>query len=182
MAIENTMRFRMEYSPPLKGGILLLLLMVAAGSIAVVVVFAVQDDMSTGLLGAIFLIGTSVAVAVMWLRMGRGLVEITNERLELRIPSAAQSYTWNDVVRARLLTIAQLGRYERFLAGLARGRENQVLVEISLRRSVRSPLLPWQKADPDAIGLPSFSLKEFRVYVADPEGLVNAVNAKVQQL
>ncbi|MCH7580463.1 MAG: hypothetical protein IIB22_09490 [Chloroflexi bacterium] len=158
---------------------MLLLLLAVAGSIAVVVVFAGQGDMSVGVMSAIFFAVTSVAVSAMWLRMGRGLVEITDELLELRIPSAEKSYRWRDVIRARLLTVSQLGIYERLLARLGRGDRDQILVEIGLRRSVPSPLLPWQKADPDAFGLPSFSSKEFRVYVADPEGLVNAVNAKV---
>ncbi len=179
MTRASPARFALELYPPLKGGVLVLLLFASAGVIALLVGFAKAGDMESGVMSAIFVIAMSVVfVAGAW-RMSRGVVEVTDERLELRIPGDQQSIRWTDVVGAQVRTIADLNIFDRILATLAGTHHDRRLIEVRLRRPIRLPFLPWQKAGPDAIGLPSFPMKVLRLYVSEPEGLELAINAQV---
>ena len=156
-----------------------MLLAAVAGEVAILVPLA--GDMESGLIAAIFLFALSLSVVVIFWLMSRGLIEITDERLELRIPVERQSIRWTDIVRVQVRTISQLNIFDRFLATVAGTHQDRCLVEISLRRPIRLPFLPWQKSGPDAIGLPSLSMKVVRVYVSDPEGLVRAIAKHLQR-
>ncbi len=177
MTNESTTLFRLEDNPQDKGGVTVLLLLAIAGEIVVLVLS--DGDLETGLVSALFLFALSLSVVVYAWLMSRGLIEITDERLELRISVERRSIRWSDITEAQVRTISQLGTADRFFTTVAGAHQDRRLVEISLRRSIRGAILLWRKSDPDVAGLPMFPLKLIRVYVSDPEGLVHAVNTQV---
>ena len=158
---------------------MVILLAALGGQTAILVPLA--SDVESALYAALLLPALSLSFAVYFWRVSRGRIEITDERLELRIPGQRQSVKWTDIVRAQVRTISQMSIGDRFLATVAGAHQDRRFVEISLRRPVRDPLFPWQRADPDAKGPPSLPWKMIRVYVTDPEGLVSAVEQKIER-
>ena len=178
MTRESTTRFRLEDNPQTKGMVMVLLLAALAGQTAILVPLA--SDVESALYVAVLLPVMSLAWVVYYWRASRGHIEITDERLVLRFAGERMSVTWPDIVRAHVRTISQMSIADRIAATVAGAHQDRRLVEISLRRRIRLPFLPWHKTDPDAIGLPS-PFKVIRVYVTNPEGLVEAVAEQLQR-
>ena len=179
MTRESTTRFRLEDNPQAKGMVMMILLGALAGQSAILLL---ASDAGSALYAAFFLPAVSLSFVVFYWRVSRGHIEITDERLELRTLGHQQSVRWPDIVRAELRTISQMNIDDRITATIAGAHQDRRFVEIRLRRPIRDPLWPWQRTDPDAFGPPStFPWKLIRVYVTDPEGLVEAVAEQLQR-
>ena len=179
MTRESTTRFRLEDNPQAKGMVMVILLGALAGQTAILVPLA--SDVESALYAALLLPAISLSFVVFYWRVSRGVIEITDERLELRALGHRQSVRWLDIVRAEVRTISQMSIDDRIAATIAGAHQDRRFVEIRLRRPIRDPLLPWDIAGPDAKGPPSLPWKMIRMYVTDPEGLVEAVAQQLQR-
>jgi len=104
--------------------------------------------------------------------MGRGVVEISADRLIVRSASGRrrQTHTWTDIAEIRLNTLRQIDALERIWAAITRVDADLPLVELRLRRGVRLNPLSGEIGSVK-FGIPGL-LKSVRIYVTDPEGLV----------
>lgn len=175
------MQFRLADNPPVKGGVLFLLLVATVGEIAILVAFLVTDDAEPALAAGISLLVMAVAVALSAWLMHRGVIKLTEERLEVRTVADKRLIKWTDIAEARVRTVSQLGKVDQILARVAGSDNSRRLVEIGLKRPFRLAFLPWQQDGMDAIGLPSLPSRMIRLYVSDPEGLVRAVDAHLER-
>lgn len=176
------MQFRLTDNPPVKGGVLLLLLVAAGGEIAILVAFLyVTNDAESALGLGIFLLAMAVVVALSAWLMHRGVIELTEEWLEVRTVQDKRLIEWGDVAGARVRTVSQLGKVDQIFAAFAGSAGSRRLVEIQLNRPFRHALLPWQRDGTAAVGPPALPSKKMRVYVLDPEGLVGAIARHLQR-
>ncbi len=169
------MQFRLIANPPVKGAVLVLLFVAAAGEIAVLVVFLTTANVESALAVGLGVLAMAVMVPLSFWLMSLGVIELTEERLELRTVLDKRLIEWRDIATARVRTVSQLGRVDRIFARLARSSDSCPLVEIGLKRSFRLAILPWHRDGTDAIGLPALPSRRIRAYVSDPERLVDAI-------
>ena len=170
------MQFRLADNPPVKGGVLFLLLVATIGETVILVAFLVTDAAEPALAAGISLLVMAVVVALSAWLMNRGVVKLTEEQLGVRTAAGKQLIEWADVAGARVRMVSQLGKVDRILAALAGPDNDRRLVEIELKRPFRFAILPWRQDGTDAIGLPALPGRRIRVYVSDPEGLVDAIS------
>lgn len=171
------MQFRLTDNPPVKGVVLFLLFAAAVGEIAIFALLYVTDEVESALAAGITIVVMAVAVAISAWLMNRGEIKLTDQRLEVRTVTSKQLIAWTDIAGARVRTVGQLGKGDRFFAALVGRSEDICLVEVELKRPFRFALLPGQQDGTDAIGLPGLASRRIRIYVSDTEGLVHAIDA-----
>ena len=121
------------------------------------------------LLTAVYLLGFQAS--------GRGVVELSADRLIVRSRSGRrrQIHAWTDIAEIRLITMRQIGAPQRVFAAITRVDADLPLIELRLKRWVRSNPL-FGGIGSLKFGIPA-PMKSIRMYVRDPEGLVRVAQS-----
>jgi hypothetical protein len=129
-------------------------------------------DQEGALIAAVLLL-IALPVIVWNLRgTSRGVVKLTDARLEVHTNRGRYFYKWADIIAVEVDGPDSNSRGRRFRSA-RRESMNEGLVHIKLRHSVRLGLAPGRFGT-DIFGLPSLVVKTVRLHVEDPRGFTVA--------
>ena len=102
-----------------------------------------------------------------------GVVELSSAGITLRSRAWKGFYGWADVAGVDMATPESQGRFARLLTALTAVQVTPH-VAVKLRRVPRTSLIANRDGTDVTVGFPRLLTKSLELYVADPDGFVNA--------
>ncbi len=174
-AMSSAVQFHIDTSQIGKGVTAAFLAIAAVGEALNFGLFAVGIQSQGAAIGVGVFLLILLGIGVLNGRGEEGVVILSDECLEVRTRRSKQSYSWQHIEGLAVKRFSELNPAARVWALIARIPGDYRIVQVRLRRSLRLNLVPGQFGT-DIIGMPSLFAKTSRLYVADPDGLVNVAS------